>query len=251
MKNKNVNTNEINKESWNAYQETYAKAAMTSPDRDYFSFFSNGGIDMEDYEPILSLAGDVKGLKVLDTCCSADAWQAYSLHNMGAKVTACDITPKAIEIASANAAKMGLDIDFVVADMQTLVPVGDGLFDIVFAHYPIWVQDFFEACRTWHRVLRKGGKLLLFDGHPVMNCIDEDRNYSDREPDWYDTFSGTPAADHIGGFHVDLPSVENFWRISDLLNAICDAGFIIQKVYEGQEESKKLPTSFSVMAIKQ
>ena len=261
MENKKINTNEINRESWNAYQETYAKAAIAHTDGNYFEFFSNGGIreDMYEYMPILSLAGDLKGLKVLDTCCSSDAWQAYSLHNMGAKVTACDITPKAIEIASQNAKKMGLDMEFVVADMQTLEPIADGQFDVVFAHYPIWVQNFYEACKTWYRVLKKGGNLLLFSAHTVSLCVQEDdtgvvtiHNYNDKSgvAKWNDSFNGTPLADIIGGFHADLPSVEHFWGIADMLNTICNAGFCIKKVHEGYEEGEKLPSGFSVMAVK-
>ena len=251
------NTNEINKKSWNAYQETYIKAAIANPDRNYFEFYSKGGVGMDAYEPMISFLGDVKGLKLLDTCCSSDAWQAYSWHNLGAKVTACDITPKAIEIAGENAKKMGLDIEFVVADMQTLEPIADGNFDIVFATYPVWVQDFFEACRTWNRVLKKGGRLFLFADHPITSCISENsmginitKNYNTPTPDWYDSFDGTGAADRIGGFFVDLPSVENFWRISDLINAICDAGFCIKKVYESFESNEKLPSDFSVIAVK-
>ncbi|MDR2686199.1 MAG: class I SAM-dependent methyltransferase [Oscillospiraceae bacterium] len=113
------------------------------------------------------MLGDVTGLKLLDTCCACDAVQAFSWHNLGAVVTACDITPKAIEIASANAAKMGLALDFVIADMQTLEPVGDGQFDIVYASYPVWVQDINEACKTWHRVLKPGGRLLWHMEHPI------------------------------------------------------------------------------------
>lgn len=254
-----INTNEINKKSWNAYQETYIKAALADPDRKYFDDFSNGHVGLSCYEPMLSLIGDVKGLKLLDTCCSSDAWQAYSWHNLGAKVTACDITPKAIEIARKNAEKMGLDIEFVVADMQTLVPIPDGQFDIVFASYPVWVQDIFEACRTWNRVLKKGGRLFWYCAdHPITRCVFEDiagvriiKNYNNPTPDWYDTFDGTGAADRIGGFSADLPSVENFWRISDLLNAVCDAGFCIKKVHEGYEPNEKLPSDFSVLAVKQ
>ena len=262
MENKKINTNEINRESWDAYQETYVKAAIAHTDGDYFNFFANGGIceDMSEYMPLLSLIGDLKGLKVLDTCCASDAWQAYSLHNMGAKVTAWDIAPKAIEIASQNAKKMGLDMEFVVADMQTLEPIADDSFDIVFAHYPNWVQDFYEACRTWHRVLKKGGKLLLFSAHSVSLCVigydSRDikiRNYNEKsgKATWHDSFDGTPAADIIGGFHVDLPYVEHFWGLADMLNAICDANFCIKKVHEGYEEGDMLPRDFSVMAVKQ
>ena len=261
MKNKNlneINTNKVNREAWNAYQEDYMKANLIAKP-DYYEFYSKGGSMLDDYEPMISLMGDVKGLKLLATCCACDASQAFSWHNLGAKVTATDITPKAIEIAKKSAEIMNLDVEFVIADMQTFEPIADGQFDIVFAQYPYWIQDFFEACRTWNRVLKKGGRLLLVADHPISDCIEEDgaglhivQNYNKPTADWSDTFGGTPLADRtIGGWSVDLPCVGNFWRISDLLNAICAADFRIKKVHEGYESDKKLPSEFSVLAVKQ
>ena len=263
------NTNQINKESWDAYQEDYMKFhLMWKPE--YFEFFSNGGIILYDY--LAPMLGDIKGLKLLDTCCACDAKQAFSWHNLGAVVTACDIAPKAIEIAKANAVKMNFDIEFVEADMQTLEPIGDNQYDIVFAHFPCWVQDLSEACRNWRRVLKSGGKLLLNTTHPIMDCIDTDenglivsQNYNNPAPDRGENFGGTPMADRFGGWSVDLPSVCNSYRTSDILNAICDAGFMIKKVLETNSNADldkltdetlseiylmRLPNEFTVLAIK-
>lgn len=166
------NLNLTNKEAWDAYQEDYfAFQLMERPD--YFEFFANGGVNWDEI-PAASMLGDVTGRKLLDTCCACDAIQAFSWHDLGAVVTACDIAPKAIEIASKNAAKMKLDVEFVVADMQTLEPIADGQYDIVFATYPVWVQHIEEACKTWHRVLKPGGKLLWHMEHPITSCFAED-----------------------------------------------------------------------------
>jgi len=250
------NLNDRNKAAWNAYQEDYFKFhLMERPD--YFAFFANGGVAWNEI-PSAFLLGDVKGLKLLDTCCACDAVQAFSWHNLGAIVTACDITPKAIEIASANAAKMNIAMEFCVADMQTLEPVGDGQFDIVYATYPVWVQDIAEACKTWYRVLKPGGRLLWLMDHPIAECVAEEEdglritgNYNAPNTELYDRFDGTPLADRQGGgWSVDLPSAEHFWRVSDILNAVCGAGFRITQVCELHEPTKQLPGEFSVLAVK-
>jgi len=239
------NTNEITKKAWDAYQEDYAKLHT----EDYEGWMK-GHVALDCYEPMISLIGDVKGLKLLDTCCSSNAWQAYSWHNLGAKVTACDITPKAIEIVKKNVEIMGFDIECVVADMQKLDPIADGQFDIVFASYPIYVQDIFEACWNWHRVLKKGGRLFWScEDHPIFRCIEQNkitRNYNQPGPIFHKYWDGTSEEDYRG-----LPWVENFWRISDLINAVCDAGFHIIKVHESYEPDEKLPNYFSLLAIKQ
>jgi hypothetical protein len=111
--------------------------------------------------------------------------------------------------------------------------------------------------------LKQGGKLLLNMTHPITDCIEADENglivtedYNNPVPEIDDNFGGTPLADRFGGWSVDLPSVGNVYRISDILNAICDAGFIIKKTYESGNEGNdnihlsKLPSGFTVLAIK-
>lgn len=255
------NLNQLNKAAWNAYQEDYMKFHLMAFENYYESFMNGGSSWLDDF--LITMPGDVKGLKLLVIPCGVDCVQAFSWHNLGAHVTACDISPKAIEIASANAAKMNLSLDFIVDDMQTLESVGDDEFDIIFAMYPCWVQDFNEACRNWHRVLKPGGKLLLNAPHPIMDCIEANENglivnedYNNFVTEIDDNFGGTPLADRFGGWSVDLPSVCNFYRISDILNAISDAGFIIKKTHESKNETQsniylsKLPEDFTVLAVK-
>ena len=268
MKNLNI----VNKEASNAYQEDYMKFhLMERPD--FFEFYLKGGVDLDEYLP--KLLGSVKGLKLLDTCCACDAKQAFSWHNLGAKVTACDISDKAIAIASQNAANMNFDISFVVADMQSLEPIADNSHDIVFATYPVWVQDINEACKAWSRVLKDGGKLLWHMSHPVTDCLSANKdslnvvtNYNAPHTEMYSRFDGTPMANRqAGGWSVELPVAEHFWRISDILNAVAGAGFKIAQTHEaydvrnshkfthrdaksGQEQMCNLPGEFTVLAVK-
>ena len=257
MDNKDLNA--INRDSWDLYQADYMKfQLMARPD--YYEFFAQGGVDLDSYLP--DMIGDVRGLELLDTCCAADAVQAFSWHNLGARVTACDITPEAIRIASENAAKLNLDVEFACCDMQTLLPIADWSMDIVFATYPVWLSDLDEACVTWHRVLRDNGRLLLHAEHPITHCIGERdgklmirRNYNEKATEVYETFEGTPLADQFGGWSAMQPSVEHFYRISDIVNAICAAGFHITKIFEAPNSDsdgvmRKLPSDFAVVAQK-
>lgn len=255
------NLNLLNKEAWDAYQKDYFEFnLMYRPD--YFEFFTNGGVDLDDY--LVTMLGDVKGLELLDTCCACEATQAFSWHNLGAIVTACDIAPKAIEIASQNAAKMNLTVECVVADMQTLEPIKDGQYDIVFATYPCWVQNIEEACKTWSRVLKTGGKLLWTMKHPIIDCISENENglhiisdYNISSTEINESWNGTPLARKFGGWSGKLPTAQHFYRISDILNAVCNAGFKIVNIHESydtnpteESEMGKLPFDFTVLAMK-
>jgi len=260
----------MNRKAWDAYQEDYFRFHLIERPH-YFEFYTNGGENLESF--LAPMLGDVKDLKLLDTCCACDASQAFSWHNLGAKVTACDISPKAIEIASRNSKKMNLNVDFIVADMQTLEPINDSQYDIVFATYPVWVQDIGEASRTWNRVLKKGGRLLWTMEHPITYCISENKNglytqidYNAPSTEFYEKFGGTPLARRTaGGWSVDLPVAEHFYRISDILNAVCGAGFKITRVHESYDldpayenkdlqripEMRRLPREFTVLAVKE
>lgn len=85
--NRQNNLNMI-KEQWDGYHRLYMESILKE-NPDYFPFFANGGV-LDDFE--FRLLGDVRGLKLLDTCCACDASQAFSWTNLGAKVTACDIS---------------------------------------------------------------------------------------------------------------------------------------------------------------
>jgi ubiquinone/menaquinone biosynthesis C-methylase UbiE len=251
------NANQINRDSWDRYQADYMRfQLMARPD--YFEFLSSGGVDLDEY--LIELIGDVRGLSLLDTCCASDAVKSFSWHNLGARVTACDITPSAIKIARENAMRMKLDLDFIEDDMQTLEKIPDASFDIIFATYPVWLSDINEACRTWRRVLKPGGRLIWHMEHPVRSCIKEhggelefSMNYNEPDARVYASFQGTPLADKFGGWSTDLPSVEHFYRVSDLMNAACGAGFRILKIHEACDADvppplRNLPSDMVILA---
>jgi SAM-dependent methyltransferase len=254
-----ADANETNKAAWDRYQADYMKFQLLARP-DYYEFIAGGGVDLDAY--LIDMVGDVKGLCLLDTCCASDAVKSFSWHNLGAKVTACDITPSAIAIARENAKRMNLDLHFVEDDMQTLSKVPDEAFDVVFATYPVWISDIDQACRTWRRVLKRNGRLLWHIEHPFGSCIEEDggrlrlkMNYNEPSAKVWESFEGTPLADQFGGWSTDLPCVEHFYRVSDLINAACGAGFRILKVHEACDPDvpsalRNLPSDFVILAQK-
>lgn len=76
---------EMVKNAWNAYQPSYMEFNLKARP-DYYQFFVNGGVSLDDYE--IELLGDIHRLKLLDTSCACDASQALSWLNLGADVTA-------------------------------------------------------------------------------------------------------------------------------------------------------------------
>jgi SAM-dependent methyltransferase len=235
---------EMSRKAWDAYHPHYTSFKLRKRPN-FHQFFADGGVELNDVE--IKLAGDIKGKKLLDICCTGDATQAFSWENLGAEVVACDFSPVAIELAKRNAEKIGSRIEFKVADAQILTPIADNGFDIVYATYTCWLEDLYQAAQTWHRVLKPGGRLLLFTNHPVAGCLEETdcaltviRDYFDDSPEYYN-FTGTPIADEYGGWDGKLPIVEFVHPLADVINAIAGAGLCIKQVVETRVSDEQSP----------
>ena len=226
---------ELVRSAWDAYQPDYMGFQLRE-NPDFHKDLADGAVMLN---PMVSeIAGDVRGQKLLDICCACDATQAFSWANLGAEVTACDISPVAIKIARENAELIGLPVTFDVADAQTLDLIEDEGFDIVFAHYLMWFEDIQLACRNWYRVLRPGGRLLIDTWHPVTYCLEDidgrivsARSYHDLAPD-YREFDGTNVARRHGGWEQTKPIVEFHHTIAEIMNAAIAAGFRLKRVEE-------------------
>ncbi len=227
--------NKMLREAWDEYQEAYMDFNLKEVPN-FHKHYAEGAVTLD--AAVVQLAGDVSGAHLLDTCCAGDAKQAFSWGNLGAHVTACDISPVAIRIAKENAAKIGSNVTFVEADAQTLLPIPDGSLDIVVATYICWFEDLFLCCRNWHRVLKPTGRLVLTHGNPVLECLSErdgvfsvERDYFNTSPGYY-RFDGTPLADKHGGWKGEREIVEFFHPLAEVVNAIADAGFVIRRLEE-------------------
>jgi SAM-dependent methyltransferase len=221
--------------AWDAYHHDYMQFHLKEWPK-FHEHFARGGTMLDD--EVAHALGDVTGLTLLDVCCACDAKQAFSWANLGATVTACDLSPEAIRIARDNATQIGAHIEFRVADAQTLEPIPDATFDIVFATYLCWFEDIALACNNWYRVLRPGGRALMHFHHPVTRYLDvrdgvlvPKRDYFDTEPDRGD-FTGTDIADRHGGWDKRMPCVEFHHTLAGVMNAALCAGFSLLTMSE-------------------
>ncbi len=247
------------RDAWGDYHEAYMDFNLKEVP-DFHRRYAEGAVTLD--SDVVELVGDVSGTHLLDTCCAGDAKQAFSWENLGARVTACDISPVAIRIAKENAAKIDSNVTFVEADAQTLDPIPNNSIDIVVATYICWFEDLFLCCRNWHRVLKTAGRLVLTQGNPVMECLSErdgiftvERDYFDTSPEYY-RFDGTPLADKHGGWKGEREIVEFFHPFAEVVNAIADAGFHIRRLQEleswdnvdSEKDVPRLPVGMAILA---
>jgi ubiquinone/menaquinone biosynthesis C-methylase UbiE len=116
-------------------------------------------------DPVLwQLAGDVRGLAVLDAGCGT-GYLSRKLRDRGARVTGVDFAERMIEIARADHP----DIDFRVDSCTVLATIADEHFDLVIANYVLMdTPDLSSALRAFARVLKPGGQAVLVFSHPCF-----------------------------------------------------------------------------------
>ena len=117
----NLKRLELVRRAWDARQPDYMGFHLLE-NPGFHRDFADSAVMLDDY--VIELVGEVDGQKLLDICCALDATQAFSWANLGADVTACDISPVAIGVAGQKPERIGLPVAFCVADAQTLAPFG-------------------------------------------------------------------------------------------------------------------------------
>ncbi|TQR19421.1 class I SAM-dependent methyltransferase [Psychrobacillus vulpis] len=167
------------------------------------------------------LPSDLKNKTVLDAGCAA-GWYTNQLANLGAIVTATDISPKMVE---ATKRRVGESAEVLCLDLENKLPFEDESFDIIVSSLVLhYIEDWSKPFSEFRRVLKPNGKLLFSTHHPFM-----DHKLSNSG----DYFSNEFIIDQWEreGKLIDVP----FYRrpLQEILNETSEF-FTIEKVIEPQ-----------------
>lgn len=169
---------------------------------------------------------DVAGKKVA-VLGSGDNQVVFALAGMGAIVTSIDISERQIEVARSRAAALGLQIDFVQADVVDLSVLGDATFDTVYTggHVAVWVSDLYRYYAEAARILKPDGLLVVSEYHPFrrvwrhsVDRLELRFNYFDRGP-----HRSEGGADVLYREPGDLEQFTFRWTVADYIGAILAA----------------------------
>lgn len=173
---------------------------------------------------ILTLAGDVAGLRVLDAGCGGGA-HAAALIDRGAILTGIDASAGLLDIARR---RLEGRARLLLADLNQPLPFEDGSFDLIVAslvmHYlPDWSQPLSE----FGRVLSDGGRLVFSTHHPFM-----DHEFASQD-NYFETYNFSETWQR-----GDKAVTMRFWHrpLHAMFDALKSAGFQIDILSEPQPD---------------
>ena len=237
---------EQNRLSWNA-----ATRAHNSHKADQATFLRNGGSTLRSEE--LDLPGEVAGKRLIHLLCNSGQ-DSLSLAAMGALVTGVDISDGAIDFARGLSKDSGIDASFVRSDVYDWLEAAGSRGDryhLAFASYGAlpWLPDLGRWAAGVCEILEPGGRLALIEFHPAAFVYDE--QWHPRYPhgtgpeplEWKegvgDYVGQSGAALAPSGFEAGEVRFENphpcfefSWSTSQVIQALIDAGFVVERFVE-------------------
>ncbi len=120
--------------------------------------------------PLISLAGEVYGLHILDLACG-NGYLSRRFARQGAIVTAVDANEPLIERVRLREEQEALGISYHLADASNLNMLEDGMVDLVICNMALMdIENAEGAIKEVSRVLKPRGRLVASISHP---CFDK------------------------------------------------------------------------------
>ena len=197
---------------------------------------------------------------------------ALGLLNLGAgSVTGIDISPAMIRQARQKASALGRSATFVCADVLDVPARFDGSADVVYTGKGAlpWIMDLAAWAKVVARLLRPGGRVFIFEGHPLDALwereagqleLRQDVRYFDAVPRENPGFPADVVERQLGPPRPRL--LERFWTPAEVITSLLSAGLRLELFREHpllfwkqfprwpEELIARLPHSYSVLAVR-
>jgi SAM-dependent methyltransferase len=209
---------------------------LASPLYDLDGFMAGTSARLPDEE--LEELGDVRGKTLLHLQCHFGL-DSLSWARRGALVTGVDLSPVAIKVARELAERLGIDADFICADVQHLPTDTSTLFDIVYSTRGVlcWLADLSSWAAVIAHHLAPGGTFYLADGHPFLGLLADSGPWLDQEGRYF--HDPEPVrVERRGSYTGDDPdfrqpiSYQWYHHLGEVVTALADAGLVLDNLRE-------------------
>jgi SAM-dependent methyltransferase len=254
-----------NRAAWDEAAERYERWLPGA-----IELIRSGGTNL--LAPELELIGDLHGRcrRAIHLQC-AGGRDTLSLWNLGAEeVIGVDFSPRMLELAGRLTAAVGAPARWIRADVLDTPHELDGTADLLYTGRGslMWLQDLDAWAAVLLRLLAPGGRLVLFEGHPVewLFDVDEDGRWFATD---YDYFAGPEASKGWAPEYIDHLTIDDAhqswkfaraWTLGEILTALLGSGLRLERIAEHPtdwwgghgdvrpEDRNRIPLSFSVVA---
>lgn len=257
---------DINKETWNKKTAIHVASDFYNNEA-----FLDGKSSLNSFE--IDLLGNVSQKKILHLQCHFGQ-DTLSLARLGAKVTGIDFSDQAIEKAKEYSKQLNIDANFICCNVYDTPDYLEERFDIVFTSYGTigWLPDMDKWATVVSHFLKRGGKFVFVEFHPVVWMYD-----NDFKEVVYNYFKSEPIIEEEMGTYADkdasLHQKTITWNhsLSEVVNALIKKDLHIDSFNEydyspynclnGMEEfepgkfriqtfENKIPMVYSILATK-
>jgi len=224
---------EANRKMWNEYAQIHYTSTHYDVEQFKAGTLSLLSIEREEL-------GDVAGKSLLHLMCHF-GMDTLSWAKLGSTVTGVDFSEKAIELARMLSKELGIEGTFIHSNIYDLPKVLSGKFDIVFTSYGVlcWLPDLENWAKIIAHYLKPAGTFYIVEFHPFAWVFQNEGDIQELEVAYPYFERRKPLKFEIQGSYADKTAktkqkYEYEWphSVSEILNALIDAGLNIQFFHE-------------------
>lgn len=258
---------ETNRRAWDL-----AAAKYEADLQQHVRFLREGGISLLDVER--SFLGDLSGWceRAIHLQCS-HGLDTLSLWNLGAEeVVGLDVSSRMLAQAERKAKSLGAPASWIEAEVLESPHELDGTADLVYTGKGAlpWVADLEAWGQVVARLLKRGGLLYLFEGHPLdwvwepeasgFELRSDEGDYFFRGPRVNRDFPASAVARAVPAGQDVPEAVEWQWTLGEVVTSVARAGLRVQRLEEHSDQywpryaampegvANRLPHTFSLLA---
>jgi SAM-dependent methyltransferase len=221
---------QANKRGWDGLAETHYK--------NYHTDRLIAGEPLLD-DLIQKEVGDVGGRSLVHLLCHIGT-DTLSWALLGAQVTGIDISPQSLKYARMLAEQMGIEAEFIEADIMEVKDKVNKKYDIVFSSTGVlcWLPDIERYAQTVRHLLNDDGFFYILDGHPFRSILTDEAgsvgattvqgNYFRKQVWQYDNMGDYTDPE----LKVPHKSFEWTWTMGEVVTAFCQTGMRIVFLHE-------------------
>jgi len=185
-------------------------------------------------EPELQLIDNLQGKSVLELGCGSGHTLSYLRKTKQAsELWGIDLSQEQLQFTNDFLAQENISANLFLSSMDENPGIPESHFDLVISIYALgWTPDITRTLSLVYSYLKPGGKFIFSWEHPMYQCFD------------YDHSSGKYFISH--SYLDETPERKPSWRgveivlqprkLSTFVNAICDAGLIIDRLIESEPD---------------